>query len=386
MQQLGLPRASGSCAARQHAGRVSALQPARRVAARRVVAPRTRSVTVSVAAPREAKPANDPLGLDYNSLLSSETTCPHGCVDAIMRGIPSHGESVLSATPGETLQAIIPRLKKVTGLPVVGATGKVVGVISRKDIIQLRQSGGSLQEKVKSHMTAPAITITADTPVKDAGALMLKQKIRRLPVVDGEGRPLGIVSRSDIFAPLMKESYQEYQNKEVEAVVSGAGITMNWDIKYLYDGECSMCLTLKGVLERNDRDARIRFVDISDIDYDPMANMGVEFEDAMQTIHAIRPGGAVLQGTDALHELFGTVGLGWVVSVMESPLVSKLVEWLYEFLSKNRIKISGAMDALIAAKRVSMAKAGVEVCGDVDGGCEIEWSTLDEGDDAVSHV
>jgi hypothetical protein len=44
------------------------------------------------------------------------------------------------------------------------------------------------------------------------------------------------------------------------------------------------------------------------------------------------------------------------------------------------------MDALIAAKRVSMAKAGVEVCGDVDGGCEIEWSSLDEGEDAVSHV
>ena len=28
----------------------------------------------------------------------------------------------------------------------------------------------------------------------------------------------------------------------------------------------------------------------------------------MSTIHAIRPGGAVLQGTDALHALFGTVG------------------------------------------------------------------------------
>jgi hypothetical protein len=28
-------------------------------------------------------------------------------------------------------------------------------------------------------------------------------------------------------------------------VVTGAGLTMSWDIKYLYDGECSMCLTLK---------------------------------------------------------------------------------------------------------------------------------------------
>jgi CBS domain-containing protein len=79
----------------------------------------------------------------------------------------------------------------VTGLPVVGATGKVVGVISRKDLIKVRQQGGSLQQKVKAHMTSPAITITPDAPVADAGALMLKEKIRRLPVVDAEGKPLG---------------------------------------------------------------------------------------------------------------------------------------------------------------------------------------------------
>lgn len=42
---------------------------------------------------------------------------------------------------------------QVTGMPVVGATGKVVGVISRKDIIKVRQAGGSLQDKVKAHMT-----------------------------------------------------------------------------------------------------------------------------------------------------------------------------------------------------------------------------------------
>jgi CBS domain-containing protein len=80
---------------------------------------------------------------------------------------------------------------QVTGLPVVGATGKVVGVISRKDIIKVRQAGGSLQDKVKAHMTAPALTCTVDMTVKDAGALMLREKIRRLPVVDGEGKPLG---------------------------------------------------------------------------------------------------------------------------------------------------------------------------------------------------
>lgn len=196
------------------------------------------------------------------------------------------------------------------------------------------------------------------------------------------------MSRSDIFKPLMAQKYAAYQARELAAVMTGAGVEMDWAIKYLYDGECTMCQTLKAVLERNDKARRIRFVDISDMDYDPMANMGVEFEDAMSTIHAVRPDGRVLQGTEALRALFDTVGLGWVVALMESPLLAKLVDLVYEFLSKNRIQLSGAFDALVAARRVSMAKAGVEVCGDVDGGCEIEWGDLSslDADEAPSRV
>lgn len=40
------------------------------------------------------------------------------------------------------------------------------------------------------------------------------------------------------------------------------------------------------------------------------------------------------------------VNLGWVVGLMESPLLAKLVDLLYDFLSKNRIQLSGAMVGL----------------------------------------
>jgi hypothetical protein len=57
--------------------------------------------------------------------------------------------------------------------------------------------------------------------------------------------------------------------------------------------------------------------------------MGIEYDEAMETIHAIKQDGQVLQGTDALRLLFGTVGLGWAVDLMEIPLLNKLVdsEW-----------------------------------------------------------
>ena len=44
----------------------------------------------------------------------------------------SSAEGVLTCTPSESLEDIIPRLDKVTGMPVLGPDGKVIGVISRK--------------------------------------------------------------------------------------------------------------------------------------------------------------------------------------------------------------------------------------------------------------
>ncbi|KAF6257418.1 hypothetical protein COO60DRAFT_1271375 [Scenedesmus sp. NREL 46B-D3] len=135
-----------------------------------------------------------------------------------------------------------------------------------------------------------------------------------------------------------------------------------------------MCRSLKAVLERQDaRTGRISFIDISDPYYDPLANMGIEYDEAMETIHAIQQDGQVLQGTDALRLLFGTVGLGWAVDLMEVPLLNKLVDLLYEFLSANRISLGNALDGIIAAKRIDMSKQGVETCGDVDEECAIEW-------------
>jgi CBS domain-containing protein len=49
-------------------------------------------------------------------------------------------------------------------------------------------------------MTSPAVTITPDDPVEHAARLMYDRKIKRLPVVDARGRLVGIVSRTDILA------------------------------------------------------------------------------------------------------------------------------------------------------------------------------------------
>lgn len=337
-------------------------------------------------------------GVDV-ALIDTAAECPHGNVIGIMRDL---AQGVLSCTPEETLKQTIPKLNKVTGMPVLNAEGKVVGVISRKDIIKVRKAKGSMSETVAQHMTSPAITVRLDASVRYAADLMLERKIRRLPVVDEQGRAVGIVSRSDIFKPLFSSAYNLYLEKEREALMdsddsdaeqatassssatssSGSGSVLcgvtnqpvTWRLKYLYDGDCPMCQSLQTVLARQDNNrGLIRFVNIADPDYSPVSHMGISYDEAMETIHAIRPDGSVIMGTEALKELFDAVGLGWATRISELPIVAKIVDLLYDFLSANRLSLGGTMDGIIAAKRMELSKAGVETCGDLDEGCIAEW-------------
>jgi acetoin utilization protein AcuB len=52
---------------------------------------------------------------------------------------------------------------------------------------------------VKDQMTSPALTLTPDTPFLDALKLMRERRIRRIPIVDTQGKLLGIVSERDLL-------------------------------------------------------------------------------------------------------------------------------------------------------------------------------------------
>ncbi len=53
--------------------------------------------------------------------------------------------------------------------------------------------------KVEDFMSSPAITIQADADLREAAAVIDERKIKRLPVVDNKGRLVGILSRGDII-------------------------------------------------------------------------------------------------------------------------------------------------------------------------------------------
>jgi CBS domain-containing protein len=131
---------------------------------------------------------------------------------------------VLAMKPADPLPEVAAALaaRGVSGAPVVDEAGRVAGVISEKDFLRLMYGGpktsfmalvsGCLggQGCLVSHlhgktagdiMTSPAISVGPETSVAEAAELFAAQNINRAPVVDAQGRLLGVVTRSDLLRP-----------------------------------------------------------------------------------------------------------------------------------------------------------------------------------------
>jgi CBS domain-containing membrane protein len=106
---------------------------------------------------------------------------------------------------------------RISGLPVIDDEGKVIGIVSEADILaslgikrehKIRDilrylSGetvisGKKGETAGDIMTTPAITTGPDIDIRDVAAILDKKRVKRLPVVDRDGRLIGIISRADI--------------------------------------------------------------------------------------------------------------------------------------------------------------------------------------------
>jgi CBS domain-containing protein len=101
--------------------------------------------------------------------------------------------------PDATIQDAAKIMKKsnVGFLPVV-SQGKVVGVLTDRDIVVRGLCADPSAQFVKDLMTSKAITISQTADLPAAVRLMSEYKIGRLPIVDEERRLKGIVSANDI--------------------------------------------------------------------------------------------------------------------------------------------------------------------------------------------
>ena len=84
-------------------------------------------------------------------------------------------------------------------LPVTDATGRILGVVTERDLLLAVSHYLTSPIDVEIIMTHPVVTTTPDTPLAEAAMLMVSNKIGGLPVVDTNQRVVGIITESDIF-------------------------------------------------------------------------------------------------------------------------------------------------------------------------------------------
>ncbi|AEH07094.1 CBS domain-containing protein [Methanothermococcus okinawensis] len=127
------------------------------------------------------------------------------------------------------------RKYKISGAPVIDDDRNLVGIISESDIIKTLTTHDdrfdiilpspfdlielplkttlkieefrediekALKTKVKDVMTKDVITVSPDTPINEAAEIMIKHKIKRLPVIKN-GELVGIVTRGDLIEALV---------------------------------------------------------------------------------------------------------------------------------------------------------------------------------------
>eukprot|EP00191_Tetraselmis_sp_GSL018_P004534 CAMPEP_0177596418 /NCGR_PEP_ID=MMETSP0419_2-20121207/11048_1 /TAXON_ID=582737 /ORGANISM="Tetraselmis sp., Strain GSL018" /LENGTH=140 /DNA_ID=CAMNT_0019088281 /DNA_START=812 /DNA_END=1234 /DNA_ORIENTATION=+ len=103
--------------------------------------------------------------------------------------------TALLSTPVSELPNLF---ENISGLPVINQDGKLVGVVTKKDLEKAKDSEGT----VRQIMSTPPVAAKPGYKVSDAAAIMLKYGIHRLPIVDDDKRVVGIVTRTDISKAL----------------------------------------------------------------------------------------------------------------------------------------------------------------------------------------
>ena len=104
---------------------------------------------------------------------------------------------IITVSPSMKIKDLAMTLIKnqISGAPVAGKDGKILGVVSEADIISKKG------KDVRAIMSKKVISVSEDATVEEVAQLMTTHAIKRLPVMNGAAI-VGIVSRADIVSAI----------------------------------------------------------------------------------------------------------------------------------------------------------------------------------------
>ena len=109
---------------------------------------------------------------------------------------------LLTAEPDEPVALAARRMAELNlGAVLVTEGGRLSAIFSERDLLRRVVAAGRDPDgtPVGEVATRGPVTVTAATPLAECARLVRERDVRHLPVVDGEGRPVGILSTRDLL-------------------------------------------------------------------------------------------------------------------------------------------------------------------------------------------
>jgi CBS domain-containing protein len=127
-------------------------------------------------------------------------------------------EPVIAVLPDISAEEVTKQLAqhRIGAVPVVDRSLRVLGIIAEADL--LAGAAGTARDA----MSSPAVTVNVGTTVDEARTLLMARDIGRLPVVDGTGRLVGIVSRRDLLRSMLPGD-AEVRRRVMDHVIDAGG-------------------------------------------------------------------------------------------------------------------------------------------------------------------
>jgi CBS domain-containing protein len=140
----------------------------------------------------------------------------------------------VAVRPDDAVESLLRVMRKheLPGVPVIDDSGRVVGIVTEADLVIRDENadlhlphhidllGGviflepmkhyeerlrrAIASTVAEMMTPDPVTVGPDDSIRDAARIIAERHHNRLPVVDGEGRLLGVVTRVDVLEALTR--------------------------------------------------------------------------------------------------------------------------------------------------------------------------------------
>ncbi|MFD5432973.1 HPP family protein [Kitasatospora sp. NPDC127067] len=144
---------------------------------------------------------------------------------ARVRDCMSHpGIAVTPGTDLATVAAVLSASRRGI-VPVVAPDGTVTGVVSASDLLTAYAEKDPERELLaRDLMTTPAVTVTEESGLSEALALLTDEGVHHLPVVDIDGRVAGLLTSHDLLDALRREDEAIRTQALALALTPGSGV------------------------------------------------------------------------------------------------------------------------------------------------------------------